>query len=415
MTMPPAGDGPEDRSGSHGESGLLPGHGVAPWRRMLPRRTDEPHRAATPLELFFDLCFVVAVAQAGVQLVHAVAEGHIAQGVAGYGFVFFGVWWAWMNFTWFASAYDCDDVPYRIATLVQIAGVLVYAAGVPRAFDANDWSIAVAGYLIMRLALTTQWLRAAASETGEARRTALRYAGGIGLCQLAWVALLFAPDGAKRWLFLVVIAGELAVPLFAEFRHRTPWHPHHIAERYGLFTLIVLGETMSASTIAVQSALDEHKAVAELLPLAAGGLLIIFSAWWIYFAVPEHEHLTSNRRAIPWGYGHVLVFGSAAAIGAGMEVAVEHAVGQARVSDTAAAASVTVPTAVFLLTVWLLHSRHFKRGAAQQSVLPLAAAAVLGCTFGGNWAVPAAGLVAAGAVAVGVVLSERTRGAALPA
>ncbi|MEU5973852.1 low temperature requirement protein A [Streptomyces sp. NPDC047315] len=392
------------------------GGGPRPVRRMLPRRADEEHRAATPLELFFDLCFVVAVAQAGVQLVHAVAEGHPGEGVTGYAFVFFGVWWAWMNFTWFASAYDCDDVPYRIATLVQIAGVLVYAAGVPRAFEANDWGIAVAGYLIMRLALTTQWLRAAASETGEGRRTALTYAVGIVLCQLAWVALLFAPQGDKRWLFLIVIAAELAVPPIAERHHQTAWHPHHIVERYGLFTLIVLGETMSASTIAVQSALDEHEAVSELLPIAAGGLLIIFSAWWIYFAVPAHERLTSNRRALPWGYGHVLVFGSAAAIGAGMEVAVEHAVGVAHISALAAAAAVTVPTAVFLLTVWFLHSRHFKQGAAQQLTLPAAGVAVLGCTFAAGWAVLASGLVSAATVAVGVALADReARRAALAA
>ncbi|WP_407706154.1 low temperature requirement protein A [Streptomyces yaizuensis] len=386
---------------------------------MVPRRRDEPHRAATPLELFFDLCFVVAVAQAGAQLVHALAEGHPATGLVGYGFVFFGVWWAWMNFTWFASAYDCDDVPYRIATLVQIAGVLVYAAGVPRAFNANDWTIAVIGYLIMRLALTTQWLRAAAAEHGEARRVALTYVTGITLCQAAWVVLLFAPVSARHWLFPIVVVAELLVPPLAERHQETPWHAHHIVERYGLFTLIVLGETMAAATVAVQSALDEHDAVGELLPLAAGGLLIIFSAWWIYFAVPAHERLISNRQALPWGYGHVLVFGSAAAIGAGMEVAVEHAVGVAPISALAAGSAVTVPTAVFLLMVWLLHSRHFKQGAVQQALLPLAAVAVLLCglaegvtVFPEGWAVFAAGLVSAATVAVGVALSRRVRPAA---
>ena len=90
------------------------------------------------MELLFDLCFVVAVAQAGGRLHHALAENHVGQGVVGYGMVFFAIWWAWMNFTWFASAYDCDDVPYRLATLVQIAGALILAAGVPRAFDARD-------------------------------------------------------------------------------------------------------------------------------------------------------------------------------------------------------------------------------------------------------------------------------------
>ncbi|MFF8958869.1 low temperature requirement protein A [Streptomyces sp. NPDC014894] len=376
---------------------------------MTPRSRDEQHRAATPLELFFDLCFVVAVTQAGTQLVHSLAEGHPATGFVGYCFVFFGVWWAWMNFTWFASAYDCDDVPYRIATLVQIAGVLVYAAGVPRAFGDNDWTVAVAGYLIMRLALTSQWLRAAAAESGPARRVALTYAVGIMFCQAGWVALLFAPQASRHWLFPIVVVAELLVPPFAERHRETPWHAHHIVERYGLFTLIVLGETMAASTVAVQSALDEHEAVAELLPIAAGGLLIVFSAWWIYFAVPAHERLISNRQALPWGYGHVLIFGSAAAIGVGMEVAVERGVGVAHISSFAAGASVTVPTAVFLLTVWLLHARHFKHGTAEQLTLPLAAAAVLGCSFAGGWAVLAAGLVTAAAVTAGVSLGRRSR------
>ncbi|MFJ6797749.1 low temperature requirement protein A [Streptomyces sp. NPDC091268] len=374
---------------------------------MTARSRDEGHRAATPLELFFDLCFVVAIAQAGARLVHALAEGHPGTAVIGYFFVFFGVWWAWMNFTWFASAYDCDDVPYRIATLVQIAGVLVYAAGVSRAFDQNDWTVAVVGYLIMRVALTAQWLRAASGESGPARTAALTYAAGLVVCQAGWVALLFAPDGAKRWLFLVVAAAELLVPVVAERGHQTPWHAHHIVERYGLFTIIVLGETIAASTVAVKSALDEHEALGELLPLAAGGLLLVFAAWWIYFAVPMHEHLTSNREAIPWGYGHLLVFAAGAAIGAGIEVAVEHAVGKAHLSQVAANAAVTVPAALFLVMVWLLHSRHFKRGPAQQLTLPLSALAVLACTWAGTYAVLYAGLVAVATVAVGMTLSTR--------
>ncbi|MFE4635960.1 low temperature requirement protein A [Streptomyces sp. NPDC056773] len=374
---------------------------------MTARSRDEGHRAATPLELFFDLCFVVAIAQAGAQLVHALAEGHPGTGVISYSFVFFGVWWAWMNFTWFASAYDCDDVPYRIATLVQICGVLVYAAGVSRAFDQNDWTVAVIGYLIMRVALTAQWLRAASGESGGARTAALKYAAGLVVCQAGWVALLFAPDGAKRWLFLVLVAAELLVPVWAERDHQTPWHAHHIVERYGLFTIIVLGETIAASTVAVKSALDEHEALGELLPIAAGGLLIVFAAWWIYFAVPMHEHLTSNREAIPWGYGHLLIFASGAAIGAGIEVAVEHAVGKAHISQLAANAAVTVPTALFLLMVWLLHSRHFKRGPAQQLTLPVSALAVLACTWTGPYAVLYAGLVTAATVAVGLTLSNR--------
>ncbi|MGW7197383.1 low temperature requirement protein A [Streptomyces chryseus] len=385
------------------------GHGraVVPLVRMTARRRDEAHRAATPLELFFDLCFVVAVAQAGGRLVHAVAEGDAGHGVTGYLFVFFAIYWAWVNFTWFASAYDCDDVPYRIATLVQISGVLVLAAGVPRAFDQADYGVAVLGYLIMRVALTLQWLRAAHNETGAARVAALRFAAGLVVVQLGWVVLLLLPDGAWVWGFVPLAAAELAVPVFAESRHETSWHPHHIAERYGLFTIIVLGETIAAATVAVQSALDESAALDELLPIAAGGLVIVFAAFWIYFAVPIHEYLHSNRQAFFWGYGHYLIFGSAAAIGAGIEVAVEKATHHAHISTLAASLAVTVPTALFMITVWLVHARHFKRGAAQNLVLLVGGLLVLPASFAGHWAVPLTGLIAAGTVAVGVYLAVR--------
>ncbi|MEV6205934.1 low temperature requirement protein A [Kitasatospora sp. NPDC051914] len=373
---------------------------------MAPRGRGEPHRTATPLELFFDLCFVVAVAQAGVQLAHALAEGHAGTAVPRYLFVFFAIWWAWMNFTWFASAYDVDDVPYRLTTLVQITGVLVLAAGVPRMFQDQNLVLSVVGYVLMRFAMVTQWLRAAACETGPARTVALRYALGITLCQIGWALILLVPHSAYPYLIPLGILAEVSVPVLAERTAQTTWHPHHIAERYGLFTLIVLGETVAAATLAVQTALDEHEALDDLLPIAGGGVLLCFAAWWIYFAEPVHDRLRSSREAFLWGYGHYLLLGSAAAIGAGLEVVVEYSVHQAHISAVAAAAAVTVPAALYLLTVWLLQSRHFKQGA-EQVVLPASAAVVLACTALGRDAVLAAGLVAALTVAVGITLRAR--------
>ncbi|MEU5209545.1 low temperature requirement protein A [Streptomyces sp. NPDC020742] len=374
---------------------------------MRARRRDEEHRTATPLELFFDLCFVVAVAQAGRQLAHALAEGQWAHGVTGYLMLFFAVWWAWMNFSWFASAYDTDDWLYRAVTLLQIAGALILAAGVPRAFTDSDFTLIWCGYVVMRLAQVSQWLRAAHGSRGPDRRTALGYALGVTVCQIGWLGLLLLPTAAVPWVFLVVGALELAVPTLAERAAQTAWHPHHIAERYGLFTLIVLGETVAAATLAVQSALNEHDELDALLPIAAGGLLLVFAAYWIYFAVPIHRHLRSSRQAFLWGYGHYLVFCSAAAVGAGIEVAVAQAFDRTHLSVRAASACVTVPAALFLFTVWLIHSRHHKRGPAQQLVLPVSAVAVLVCTLAGRWAVPAAGLVAAATVAAGVTLTAR--------
>ena len=148
-------------------------------RRMPARSPHEAHRNATPLELLFDLVFVVAIAQAGEGLHHAVSAGHALEGLEGYLMVFFAIWWAWMNFTWFASAYDSDDVPYRLAVFVQITGALVMAGGVSQMFEQRQPNAAVlGGYVLMRLALVGQWLRAAASDPPH-RQTALRYAGGV--------------------------------------------------------------------------------------------------------------------------------------------------------------------------------------------------------------------------------------------
>ena len=92
---------------------------------MRPRSPHETHRAVTPLELLFDLVFVVAIAQAAAAFHHSISEAHAVEGLVGFLAVFFGIWWAWMNFTWFASAYDCDDVPYRLAVFLQITGALI--------------------------------------------------------------------------------------------------------------------------------------------------------------------------------------------------------------------------------------------------------------------------------------------------
>jgi low temperature requirement protein LtrA len=354
------------------------GAGTGSWRRaMVARRPDEPHRTVTVLELFFDLCFVVAVAEAGAGLHHAIAEDHVGNGVLSYALVFFGIWWAWMNFTWFASAYDTDDLPYRLTTLVQIVGALILAAGVPRAMERRDFTVIVVGYVIMRLAMVVQWLRAASGDP-ERRPSSLRYAVGITLLQVAWIARLAIPsEGWGLATFVVLAAGELSVPLIAERAVPTTWHPHHIAERYGLFTLIVLGETVLASTVAIQSAIDTEATLGDLATIVAGGLLTVFAMWWVYFAKEAGPPLTSLRAVATWGYGHYLVFGSAAAVGAGLAVNVDYAVHRAHIGEHAAGAAFTVPVALFLLTMWLLHLRYRRAGRLRRALAPAAAPAIL--------------------------------------
>jgi low temperature requirement protein LtrA len=361
------------------QTALVPHH---VWRRpMLARRTDEEHRSSTELELFFDLCFVVAVAQAAGGLHDAVTDNQLAQGVVAYFLVFFAVWWAWMNFTWFASAYDTDDIAYRLTTLVQIAGALVFAAGVPRAMDHRDFAVTTLGYVIMRLAMVTQWLRAAQSDR-EHRPACLRFAAGVALVQVGWVARLALPEPWDMVFFALLVVAELGVPVFAEQSSRTSWHPEHIAERYGLFTIIVLGESVAAATVALQNALDDQVSLSDVATAATGGILTVFAMWWLYFAKDAARLLTSNMWAFVWGYGHYFVFGSAAAVGAGLEINVDHAIGRTHIGATAAAASFTVPVAVFLVAMWVLHWSPLHGGLLRQSLAPGFAAAVLLATFG---------------------------------
>src|SRR5689334_3817420 len=171
---------------------------------MRPRSPSEAHRASTPLELFFDLVFVVAVAQAAGELHHGVAENHAAQAAVSFAMVFFAIWWAWMNFTWFASAYDTDDVPYRLTVFVQLVGALILAAGVPRAFEDRNFSIVTAGYTVMRLALMGQWMRAGRADP-QHRATTSRYVLGVGAVQVAWIGLLALPERWRLFGFIVLV------------------------------------------------------------------------------------------------------------------------------------------------------------------------------------------------------------------
>jgi low temperature requirement protein LtrA len=323
---------------------------------MVARDSREDHRVSTPLELLFDLTFVVAVGQAAKSLAFEVEEVNLGTAIAGYLMVFFAIWWAWMNFSWFASAYDTDDAPYRLLTLVQMAGVLVLAAGVPDALEQSDLTTVTVGYILMRLAMIGQWLRAARSDPGH-RRVGVRYAGAVTVVQLGWVLRLFLPDDLRLVSFLVLAACELAVPLWAEWGNSTTWHPHHIAERYGLFTIIVLGESVLAAMVAVQSSVEEGGWTVDVILLFAGGLALIFALWWIYYLKRAGEGLARRRElSFLWGYGHYGIFASLAALGAGLEVAAAANSHHIEASDTVVAFSVAIPVAVFLILVWAIHA-----------------------------------------------------------
>ncbi|GAB3633871.1 low temperature requirement protein A [Microbacterium shaanxiense] len=370
---------------------------------MQPRDPDEPHRAASPLELFFDLVFVVAVAFSSQQLHHMEADGHAGAGVLGYLMVFFAIWWAWMNFTWFATSFATDDWLYRTMTILQMAGVLILAAGASSAMAEHDFTLVTIGYVIMRLALVGQWLRAAAA--GRAlRTTTLRYASAITIVQILWIARLFLPETAGFIGFFILAATEIAVPIWAEAKRPTPWNAHHIAERYGLFTLILLGESILASANAVVDAIDTGHRVPDLLIISASGLIIAAGMWWIYFAREHHNHINGLGSSLTFGYFHYAIFAAAGAFSAGIEITIDTTAGDTDIAHAAAAAMLTIPVGLFFLAVWWLTLRHSLTRTSNSTFLIGVAIIFAGILLPGLWSVV---VVALGAICSVAAVEER--------
>jgi low temperature requirement protein LtrA len=333
---------------------------------MTGRDPEESHRAATPLELLFDLTFVVAFSQISSQAAHALELGHMSTALGGFAFATFAVTWAWINYSWLASAYDNEDIFFRIATLVVMVGVLVVALGVPDVFTSLEEgthlnnNVLVAGYVIMRVATIAIWLRAAKHDPAR-RRTCLAYAMNISIAQIGWVALIFLnlPISTTFVIAVVLILFELAGPLFAELRYgRTPWHPHHIAERYGLLVIISLGEVVLGTILAISAVVERDGWTVEAGLIAFGGTALAFAMWWVYFVIEPGPVLARHPiRAFPWGYGHIFLFASVIGVGAGLHVAAQAVGGHdAEVGTLFAVLAVAIPVLAFEIMVFALYA-----------------------------------------------------------
>ncbi|WP_159606762.1 low temperature requirement protein A [Agromyces humi] len=335
-------------------------------RRMVGRDPNEAHRASTPLELLFDLTFVVAFSQAGAQTAHLLEVGHWMPAIVGFLFAVFAIWWAWINYSWLASAYDNDDVFFRVATMVEMLGVLILALGLPDLFHSLDEGehvdngVVVAGYVVMRVATIALWLRAAKHD-GTRRRTALTYAVFVSLAQLGWIAVIFVnlPLAPTLAITAALIAFELVGPYVAEHGREggTPWHAHHIAERYGLLVIITLGEIILGTILAISAVIDEQDWSVEAVTVAFGGTALAFGLWWVYFTMPSGKVLQRYReRGFVWGYLHYFIFIALAGAGAGLHVAAYEIEGVAHIGLVPALLTVVVPVAVFMVALFTIYS-----------------------------------------------------------
>lgn len=337
-------------------------------RRMSGRDPHAPHRTATPLELLFDLSFVVAFGVAGEQAAHLVAEQHVLAGVLGFAFSMFAICWAWINFSWFASAFDTDDWVYRVTTMVQMIGVVVLALGLPEMFasieegESVQNEVMVAGYVIMRLAMLVQWLRAA-KQAPMYRATCLMYARFLVIAQVGWVVLAVAPVGIGAFFAVgvVLMVFEMSGPWFADRlrtdvrRSQTPWHAHHIAERYGLLAIITLGEGVIGTVASLSAVVGRQGWTVDAVLVAVAGIGLTFGLWWTYYITPAAELLHRHReRSFGWGYGHMVVFAALAGVGAGLHVAAYYLDHASHLGAVGTVTALAVPVLAFVLADYIL-------------------------------------------------------------
>lgn len=191
----------------------------------------------------------------------------------------------------------------------------------------------------------------------------MRFAAGIFACQVLWAARLWLPQAWWLPAFLVIGLLEAVVPVWANKAGSTPWHAHHITERYGLFTIIVLGECVLGAATALTASIDSRGWSLEVALVGFGAMSLIFSLWWVYFLVPSAQALHAHRdRVLSWAYWHVLAFGALAALGAFLGVVADqfkrlkidgdaHKPGEPLLSDAAHATLAVSPTVAITLVV----------------------------------------------------------------
>ena len=346
----------------HPPEPVAPAHRL---RRMAGRDPHEQHRVATPLELLFDLTFVVAFGSAASELAHALAAGHVGAGLTSFVFVTFAICWAWVNFSWFASAYDTDDWVYRLMTMLQMVGVIILALGIPPVYasiehgEHVDNRLMVAGYVVMRIAMVAQWIRAARQDPAH-RKACIGYAATITVAQIGWVGIAIAETSVPMTFLLVAAMTlvELTGPWLLEVRttNSAPWHAHHIAERYSLLTIIALGEGVIGTVASLSAIVTAQGWSVDAVLVAVAGTGLTFGMWWIYFVVPAAHLLHAQRhKAIPFGYGHIVVFSSIVATGAGLHVAAYYIEHQSALGSVATVLSVAIPVGIYIGSVFLLY------------------------------------------------------------
>jgi low temperature requirement protein LtrA len=300
-------------------------HGVGRSRLLSPPRIrtlegDDDGRHATWLELFFDLVFVVAAAQ----LAGALSNDLTLHGFLVFCGLFVPVWWAWVGYTFYADRFDTDDLVHRLLMLGGMFAVGALASVIPDAArgDTAPFAIAYVAVRFFVIALNARaWLHLPA-----ARPLLNVYVPAFSLAAALMLVSVAVEPPARYWLWAVALAIDVGTPLTVRRRIEVvPIHASHIPERVGLFTIIVLGETVVAVVIGT-STVDWSL---ETGVVAALGFVVGAGFWWVYFDYLDGETLLGRGTWVgqTYLYSHLPLTAGIVALGIGVEHAIEETAG----------------------------------------------------------------------------------------
>ena len=368
------------------------------WLRPPQLRTidaDQDERHATWLELFFDLVFVISIAE----VVHTLEDYRSLADFAGTAGLFVAVWWAWVGYTVYADRFDTDDLLHRVLVLAGMLAVIAMALSVHDALHGGAARFALTFVAVRGIVLL---LNARARRHAAAARPLLTlYLVAFSIGASLWLVSVFVPAPARYVLWGVALTLELSAPWVGRHQiEKAPIHASHLVERFGLFTLIVLGE----SVISVAQGAADVDWTVRSLAAAVGGFVTVASLWWLYFDRLDDGAIRSVLQGLVWNYAHLPLLAGLVSVAVGVEYAiVQVATGQLERSTALALGG---GTALYLLATVVI-GLAVRRGGDRRLWLWLGAAAV-SLLIGLTWPVglPVALLVALDLVLAALVAIE---------
>jgi low temperature requirement protein LtrA len=241
---------------------------------ILNFEDDNEERHANWLELLFDLIFVAALSIFALELNSNYSFTTFLLSIP----IFFAIWWGWLGHTIYLSRFGTDDISHRIYTMAQMVVVAFMAINAKEALGATGPGFALS-YALLRFMLVAEYIRAGRI-VPETKPLTHHYTMGFGLAACIWAISAFVPNPWRFALWGLAIIVDLATPLSAGKLHQKfPLHPTHLPERFGLLTIILIGEAVVGVVYLIGTlGLSLSNGI-----ICIFGLIIAFSLWWGYF------------------------------------------------------------------------------------------------------------------------------------